>query len=504
MLRFYLDSDDDFDVVHGLDISEEIISWETDRRADRVSRAESHGSLELVLRRGRSLASWWREGRLIEGRVGDLVFFRGFVLDAVGIGNGQTRIRALTWLQHLRWRGRNSDVVGLSVIDALRAVVDEAANGCPGPARPSAALIEAVFGVTRPRRLYWRGTDRPLYWGSLDKPLYWRIGPGPDPSTYHYGLVGDTDVVRGTTVVGPPVPEVVGQSEALVDRFTAIEYQLENYEYGLYEDEVAVLASGEIGWIFSGGHPDIVCIGRSVSAAPSGAPFEVSEAIYGRYGYEWQVAEGAIGQVVGRQPDIQETSGLLYRQENVSCPVGVSSWNVVLSNRGRPTEAAGDLIAEWPMMDGLSVGVSASFGDLLIEVFNDTGAAVVLEYIEVSGDSRVYQGGAYDSRVSGRYGGRSVELRGVFGGAAGLAAALDYWGAVLAPSGLEVRSVTLDGRRFAQAWGGQIGDLLRTDALQREGLAGDLSSYWIVGVRGRGDAAEVNVTYELMRYVEAS
>lgn len=504
MIRFYLDTDDDFEVGHGLDISEEIIDWESRRRADRISRAETDGMLGFKVRRGRASPDWWRVGRLIEARVDDFVFFRGFVLDAASIGKGMTRVRALTWLQYLRWRGRTPAVVGLAVIDAVREVINAAADGFPGASHPSARLIEQVFGGIRPRRLYWRLSDAPLYWRTRDNPLYWRVGPAPEPDAYHYGRVGLTDTVGDTTLVGPPQPAVAGASSGIVDRLTAVEYAIENFEYGLYEDEIAALAAGELGWIFSGGGNDIDSVGRVASAAPAGRPMPVTTAIYGRYGYEWQVAADAVGQVVGRQPDVQESQGLLYRQENVAAPAGVSSWNVALRDRGRPAEATDDLTADWPMTDGVSVGVSAAFGDLLIEVFNETGAPVVIDWIEVSGTSRVYQGGVYDSRVTGRFGGLSVALRAVFGGAAGLTEALDYWSAVLGEGGIELASVTLDGRRFASAWSGQIGGLLDSDALRREGIRDGATRYWIVGVRGRGEPKAIEVTYELMRYEAGS
>ena len=504
MIRFYLDTDDDFDVLQGLDITEEIVSWETRRAADEISRAETDGLLIATLRRGRALPGWWRVGRLIEGRVGDFVFFRGFMQQAVGLGNGMVQVRALTWLRYMRWRGRTPMVVGLEVIDAIREVVRAAADGLPGADRPSAALIESVFGETRPRRLHWRGTDRPVYWRSADDPVYWRVGPAPDPDTYHYGRVGDTDTVGDTTLVGPPLPLVIGESVGVVDRLSAVEYAIENYEYGLYEDEISVLAASEIGWVFSGGGSDIVCVGRAKSIAPPDAAFEVTAAIYGRYDYAWHVGQDAIGQVVGRRPDVQLTSGVVYRQDNVIAPPGVSSWHVAVRDRGRPAEATGVLVADWPMIDDVSVKASALAGEVLIEVFNNTGADVVLDWIEVSGNMRVYQGGVYESRVSGRYGGRSIELGGVFGGAAGLAYSLNYWATVVAGGGAELASVTLDGRRFGSAWLGQIGGLLEADALGRQGVTDGPDTYWITGIRGRGEAAAVEITYELMRYVGVS
>jgi len=504
VIRFYLDTDDDFDVAHGLDISEEIISWESRRAADGISRAETDGILAATVRRGRALASWWRAGRLLEARVDDDVFFRGFLLDAIGAGDGQTRIRAATWLQHLSWRGRTPGVVGLSAIDALRSVVNAAADGFPGASRPSAALIEQTFAERRPRRLYWGATDRPLFWGDASKPLYWRYAPDEFTGVYEYLRLGDTDVLGDRTLFGPPPPAVAGESAAVVDRLTAVEYSIENYEYGLYRDEVAVLAAGEIGWVFSGGEDDIAFIGRAKSAAPPGEPMAVSQAVYGRYAYAWQVGEDAVGQVVGRQPDVQESRGVIYRQENVIAAPGVSSWNVSVRDRGRPVEVAGDLRVDFPMISGVSIGASAAFGDLLIQVFNNSGGSMTIDWIEVSGTSRVYQGGLYGSAVTGRYGGRSVELRGVFGGAAGLSAALDYWSAVLGPGGLELRSVTLDGRRFRDAWRGELGGLLRADALAREGMDGGPDLYWIVGVRGSGAPEVLTITYDLMRYEEGS
>ena len=503
MIRWFLDLDDDFDVSAGLDISDEVLDWSTDRAADGISRAETRGILRMSLRRGRSLLGWWREGRLIEGRVGDFVFFRGFVRDAVGAGNGGTRVRALTWLRYMAWRGRTPDVVGLGTVDALRAVVEAAAAGLPGARIPSPAVVEHLHDDFVGRRLYWRGTDRPLYWRDISKPLYWRHGP-IGGGRFSYGRVGDTDTISDRLLVGPPPPAVVGESVAVVDRLTAVEYNIENYEYGRYIDEIAVLAGGERGWIFSGGANDIDCVGRAGSAVPAGTIFEASGAVFGRYEYAWGVGDGAIAQVIGRLPDVQESEGVLYRQENVFAPVGVSSWRVPVRDRGRPAEATGVLTADWPMSDGISVGASALAGDILVQVFNNSGADARLDWIEVSGMSRVYQGGAYGDVVTGRYGGESVELQGVFGGAAGLEAALDYWSVVLAEGGPELSSITLDGRRFEAAWGGQIGDLLRSDALQREGVVDGATDYWIVGVRGAGRPEAISVTYELMRYVDGS
>lgn len=502
MIRFFLDTDDDFDVSAGLDISEEILNWSTVRQADRIHRAETEGMLEATLRFGRSLPGWWREGRLIEGRVGDFVFFRGFILDAAGAGFGQTKIRAMTWAGYLAWRGSTPDVVGLTTIEALRTVFKAAAAGLPGALVPSGALIERIHDEVVGRRLYWRDTHKPLYWRSEDKPLYWRHGP--IVGVYAYGFVGDTDTVGNTLLVGPPRPAVVGDSAATVDRLTAVEYDIENYEYGRYLDEMQVLAAGERGWIFSGGGNDVDCLGRVESAAPSGAVFEVMQADFGRFEYEWHVGAGAIGQVAGRAPDLQPVTGVIYRQENVFVPAGVSSWRIALRDRGRPAEAVGGMAASWSEVGDLSVAASALAGDLLIEVFNNTGAGLTLGWIEVSGRLNVYQGGEYADRVSGRYGGSSVELRGVFGGAAGLSQALDYWGLVTAQGGPELRSVTLDGRRFSGAWGGQIGGLLRSDALAREGASDGATDYWIVGVRGAGAAQGVSVTYDLMRYVEGT
>lgn len=502
MIRWFLDTDDDFDVSAGLDISEEILSWSTVRQADRVHRAETDGMLEATLRFGRAALSWWREGRLIEGRVGAFVFFRGFILDAVGAGFGQTKIRALTWAGYLAWRGSTPDVVGLTTIEALRAVFKAAAAGLPGARRPSGAIVESIHGVVVGRRLFWRDTHKPLYWRDSTRPLYWRYGP--IAGAYAYGYVGDTDTVGDTLLVGPPRPAVVGTSVATVDRLTAVEYAIENFEYGRYLDELQVLASGERGWIFSGGGNDVDCMGRSESAAPTGDVFLAMQSTFGRFEYEWHVGGGAIGQVAGRAPDLQPVVGVIYRQENVFIPAGVSSWRVVLRDRGRPAEAVGGMSASWPEVGDLSIAASALSGDLLIEVFNNTGAALRLGWIEVSGQLNVYQGGEYGDRVTGRYGGESVELRGVFGGSEGLGQALDYWGVVAAEGGPELRSVSLDGRRFAAAWGGQIGGLLRSDALAREGITGGATDYWIVGVRGRGEASGVTVTYDLMRYVDGS
>jgi hypothetical protein len=504
MIRFYLDSDDDFDVEHGLDITDEIISWETQRAADRISRAETEGNLVAVLRRGRATASWWRVGRLLEARVDDFVFFRGFLLDATGTGNGKTRIRALTWIQHLHWRGRNAMVVGLNVIDAVREVINAAANGLPGATHPSARLIESIFGETRPRRLFWRLSDAPLFWRTPQNPLYWRVGPAPDPDAYHYGRVGARDVVGNLTLAGPPQPAVAGTSNAVVDRLTAIEYAIENYEFGLFHDELAALAGGERGWLFSGSSNDIDCLGRANSASPTEDPMTITTEIYGRYAYAWSLGNDAIGQIIGREPDVQESEGILYRQDNVRVAEGVSSWTVPLRNRGRPAEASGDFTINWPMKDGLSVNASAAFGDLLIEVFNETGGATSIDWIEVSGTARVYQGGIYQTQTTGRYGGRSIELSAVFGGSDELISALDYWTSILGVEGVELASVTLDGRRFASAWLGQIGGLADIDALQREGLSEGPTRYWIVGVHAHGDPKILEIRYDLMRYARGN
>lgn len=502
MIRFYLDTDDDFDLASGLDFTEEVIAWDSRRRVDKVSRAEVDGLLSMTIRRGRALATWWRVGRMLEGRVGDFVFFRGFMLDAVGLANGKTRARFMTWLGFLRWRGQTPDVVGLSVIDAVRAVLSRASVGLPGARIPSGAVIEDIHDEVVGRRLYWRDTDAPLFWRGSDRPLYWRRGP--TVGVYSFCYVGETDTVGDRLLVGPLQPQVVGESVAVVGRLTSIEYNLENYEYGEFIDEIAALASGERGWIFSGGGNDVDCIGRDGSAAPDMPVFEVMGADFGRFEYEWQVGEDAIGQVVGREPDVQESSGVLYRQERVSAQAGLSSWRVALRDRGRPAEAAGELQAAWAQTEDVSVAVSSSGGDIQLEVFNATGGVAVIDWIEVTGRSRVYQGGEYGEVSTGRYGGRSVELPGVFGGSAGLTDALDYWVAVGARGGLELRSVTLDGRRFAGAWGGQLGGLLRSDALTREGAADGPQSYWITGIVGEATPQETRVRYELMRYVEGS
>ena len=122
----------------------------------------------------------------------------------------------------------------------------------------------------------------------------------------------------------------------------------------------------------------------------------------------------------------------------------------------------------------------------------------------MSGRSRVYQGGEYGEVSTGRYGGRVVELPGVFGGSSGLTEALDYWAAVGSLGGLELRSVTLDGRRFAGAWGGQLGGILRSDALTRQGSTDGPELYWITGIVGEATPLATRVTYELMRYVDGS
>lgn len=499
MIRFYLDTDDDFDLASGLDFTEEVIGWDSRRRVDKVSRAETDGLLVLTIRRGRALATWWSVGRMLEGRVGDFVFFRGFMLDAVGLANGQTRARFMTWLGFLRWRGQTPDVVGLSVIDAVRAVLSRASAGLPGARRPSGAIIEHLHGETQGRRVYWRDTDRPVSKGSVNKPVYWRHGPSE--GAYSFCYVGETDMVGERLLVGPLPPQVEGESVAVVERLTSVEYNLENYEYGEFIDEIATLASGERGWIFSGGGHDVDCIGRDGSAAPDTPVMEVMGAVFGRFEYEWQIGEDAIGQVVGREPDVQVSTGVLYRQERAVVPAGVSSWRVVLRDRGRPAEATGDLTATWSAAEGVSVAASSVGGDLLLEVFNENAAQAVIDWIQVSGRSRVYQGGEYGEVSTGRYGGRSVELPGVFGGSDGLDAALDYWAAVGSQGGLELRTVTLDGR-LDGAWGGQLGGLLRSDALTRQGATGAPDRYWITGVLGEASPRGIRVTYELMRYVD--
>lgn len=532
MIRFYLDTDDDFDVSYGLDITEEIEVWRTDRAVNRLSRAESQGHFQATLRHGRSLATWWREGRLIEGRVGDAVFFRGFITEAIGQGYGKTLIQARTWLQFMEWRGQTPNVVGLSALEALRSVVLEAAAGLPGAWRPSAALIERVFGGQRPDRLYWGGSDRPLFWRDRSRPFYWRRGPLSSHSlrwrasskplawrsadrvifwrsapenvgVFSYGYVGDMDMVSENTLTGPPAPLVGGDAQSVVDRLSAVEYTIENFEYGRFIDEVSVLASIERGWLYSGGATDIAFIGRAASAAPAGAAMSVTRDLFGRYEYEWHVGENAIAQVVGRIPDVQIQDDVIYRQVDVFVVQGASSWRVSVRDRGRPAEVSGALNVIWSAASGISVAASPLAGDLLLEVFNNSGADARLDWIEVSGQLRVYQGGEYGDRVTGRYGGRSIELAGVAGGQAGLDAALDYWGVVGSLGGAEVRTVTLDGRRFERAWSGEIGALMRTDALEAEGIEGGADMYWIVGVRGRGNPASVTVEYELMRYVQA-
>lgn len=501
MIRFFIDTDDDFDVGASLEITDEIEMWRSVRAVDRVSRAESEGEFEATLRHGRAVAAWWRVGRLLEGRVGAFVFFRGFITEVIGQGYGKTFLRARTWLQFMLWRGRTPDVVGLVAIEAVRSVVREASPGLPGARRPSAALVESLFGVNVGRRLYWRSGDRPLYWRSADKPLYWRHGPGG--LTYAYGHVGDTDTVGAGLLCGPPAPAVAGAAATVIDRLTAVEYAIENYEYGRLLDEIAVLASIERGWLYSGGGVDIAFVSGAESAAPAEAAKVVSRGIFGRYAYQWHVGENAIAQVVGRVPDVQLKSGVVYRLDDVALLPGVSSWRVPVRDSGRPAEVAGELVVEWSELDGVSAAASGAAGDLLLEVFNNTGAGVTLGWIEVSGSLRVYQGGEYGERVTGRYGGSSIELAGVGGGQAGLNAALGYWGTVGAQGGAEALSVTLDGRRFAEAWGGELGTLLRTDALEAEGIVGGPDMYWIVGVRGEGSPEALTVQYDLMRFVAA-
>lgn len=495
MIRWYLDTDDDFDVSAGLDITSEIISWRTRRAVHPIDRHEIAGRLEATIRRGRANLNWWREGRLIEGRVHDCVFFRGYLRSADGVGYGETAIEALSWLQFLFWRGENPQVVGESVIDALRRVLDAAAAGLPGARQPSGTVIEAAQGAIVGRRLYWRFSDQPLSWRLPARPLYWRRGPAP--VDYQYGRVGDTDTVGEGLLVGPALPAVDGSSTSIVNRLTAVEYSIENHEYGRYIDEIAVLASGERGWIFSGSAPDIRCLGRVESETPASAPLLVMSADYGRYAYTWRIASNAVSQVVGREADVQQSTGVIYRQENITVPAGVSSWRVPLRNRGRPAEATGVLIAAWADQSDINVAASALGGDLLLEVFNNTGSSTRIEWIEVSGNTRVYQGGAYEDRVTGRYGGDSVELRGVFDGVDN---AVAYWGQVLSASGPELSSVTLDGRRFPAAWAGELGHLLRSDALAREGLQDGPTDYWIIGILGEGTPEAVTVTYNLMRY----
>jgi len=501
VIRFYLDTDDDFDVSVTLDITDEIVSWETSRAVDRFSRAESEGRAEFLLRRGRARASWWRVGRLIEGRAGEHVVFRGFIIEARGSAFGRVVVQARTWLQFMAWRGRTPDVVGLGASDGLRRIVSEAAAGLPGARVPSAAVLEAAHDLDPARRLFWISGDRPLEWVSSERPLYWITGPETGV-TYAYGRVGDSDTVGDGLLVGPPQPEVVGDAATVIDRLTAVEYAIENYEYGRYLDELSVLASIERGFLYSGGESDIAFQARAESAAPSGAAMEVTGARFGRYEYEWRVGSAAAAQFVGRLPDVQASEGLIYRQEDLIAPPGASSWRVVVRDRGRPAEATGALVVEMAQTAGVSALASSVAGDLLLEVFNSTGAAAQVDWLEVTGNLRVYQGGAYGDRVTGRYGGASVELVGVGGGEAGLNDALEYWSVVGAEGGPEVATVRLDGRRYADVWGGELGGLLRTDALDREGITGGAELYWIVGARGLGDPATVTVEYELMRYVD--
>ena len=70
--------------------------------------------------------------------------------------------------------------------------------------------------------------------------------------------------------------------------------------------------------------------------------------------------------------------------------------------------------------------------------------------------------------------------------------------------GLELRSVTLDGRRYADAWSGQLDGVLRSDALTREGVTEEPERYWITGVLGDASPQGTRVSYELMRYVDGS
>ena len=482
-ISWLMDADGSHDFA--VDISDLIVSWNTDMQVDWYLRTQDVGRAEVVVDRlaFSAIFSQIEHGtalRCVDGAHGGFNLYTGYVNEIEDLDVRYSAIRLRSLMTYLDFHVDYPQLMNKSGIEVVRRLLESASPLIP---------LRRIVRTTQQVLMTWGDEDTILAWGSSEEPMYWSHGLTPR-GIVRYARAGvEGAVVNSAVLTGPPARAVHGESDIQFDVFDGYVLSGTGFQSGTVLNALRRVALTEVGWIHEDGAGDIVYRPRSYSLASVEPAFHVDDQAIRHERYR---TRNAVSVVTGEFYEfIFDDDILLYDAAGKDFDAG---W----SYETHPASMSGDIV----ILDG---------SDLRFEYDRSAGveltARVMSESYEIAAFAaeaasltslRIYGSGYVSSPVgtsevfTGVYGGENLRFRGRARNRKALDDVMTVISKTLTLAASGIRSIRMR-QRPAGAY--QLLDIVRSSLL--DGTARD---YLITGINHvySGRDGRVATTFEFL------